>query len=90
VAEVVQHDLEGSGRFRALRVSACRPQPTRADEIAAPLWKGRGSDYVVSGACSAMDSGQVALDFDLVNTLTGARRAAALPGRRCARNAAHR
>src|SRR5437762_2753829 len=49
VAEVVQHDLEGSGRFRALPRERMPAMPTRADEIAAAVWKGAGSDYVVVG-----------------------------------------
>src|SRR6202521_628614 len=92
VAEVVQHDLEGSGRFRALRRERMPATPTRADEIVAAAWKGAGSDYVVVGRVSAMESGQVAVDFDLVNTLTGARlatqRFVGAPG--ALRNAAHR
>jgi len=50
VAEVVQHDLKAAGAFARWRVSACRPTPTHADEIAAAVWKGVGSDYVVVGA----------------------------------------
>src|ERR1700730_5004520 len=73
VAEVVQHDLEGSGRFRALPRERMPATPTRADAIAAAAWKGVGSYYVVVGRVSAMDGGQVAVDFDLVNALTGAR-----------------
>jgi len=92
VAEVVQHDLEGSGRFRALPRERMPATPTRADEIAAAAWKAVGSDYVVVGRVSAMESGQVAVDFDLVNTLTGARlatqRFVGAPG--ALRNAAHR
>src|ERR1700738_2011534 len=92
VAEVVQHDLEGSGRFRALPRERMPATPTRADEIAAAAWKGVGSDYVVVGRVSAMESSQVAVDFDLVNTLTEARlatqRFVGAPG--ALRNAAHR
>jgi len=92
VAEVVQHDLEGSGRFRALPRERMPATPTRADEIAAAAWKGVGSDYVVVGRVSAMEGGQVAVDFDLVNALTGARlatqRFVGAPG--ALRNAAHR
>src|ERR1700752_4933209 len=73
VAAVVQHDLEGSGRFRALPRERMPAKPTRADEIAAGSWKGAGSDYVVVGRVSASGSGDLAVDFDLVNALTGAR-----------------
>src|SRR5207244_7156084 len=55
--------------------------------------KGAGSDYVVVGGVSALlGSGEVAVDFGLVNSLTGARlatqRFVGAPG--ALRNAAHR
>jgi TolB protein len=92
VAEVVQHDLEGSGRFRALPRERMPATPTRADEIAAAIWKSTGSDYVVVGRVTPVENGQLAVDFDLVNSLTGARLAAqrfvGVPS--ALRNAAHR
>jgi TolB protein len=72
VAQVVQHDLEGSGRFRALPRERMPGKPTRAADVVAADWKNLGSDYVVVGRVSALPDGQVAVDFDLVNTLTGA------------------
>jgi TolB protein len=72
VAQVVQHDLEGSGRFRALAREHMPGKPTRAADVVAADWKNLGSDYVVVGRVSALSDGQVAVDFDLVNTLTGA------------------
>jgi len=92
VAEVVQHDLEGSGRFRALPRERMPATPTRADEIAAALWKGTGSDYVVVGRVTPVENGQLAIDFDLVNSLTGARLAAQrfVGAPSALRNAAHR
>src|SRR5204863_438341 len=92
VAEVVQHDLEGSGRFRALPRERMPATPTRADEIAPAVWKGTGSDYVVVGRVTAIDNGQLAVDFDLLNTLTGARLAAQrfVGAASAVRNAAHR
>jgi TolB protein len=92
VAAVVQHDLEGSGRFRALPRERMPATPTRAEEVAVASWKGAGSDYVVVGRVAALADGNVAVDFDLVNTLTGARvatqRFVGTPG--ALRNAAHR
>jgi TolB protein len=92
VAGVVQHDLEGSGRFRALPRTRMPATPTRADAITAADWKGAGSDYVVVGRLSVLDNGTVAVDFDLVNTLTGAHLASQrFTGAASAlRNAAHR
>lgn len=73
VAGVVQHDLEGSGRFKALPRERMPAQPTRPEAIAAADWKAAGSDYVVVGRLASLDNGTLAVDFDLVNTLTGVR-----------------
>jgi len=92
VAEVVQHDLEGSGRFRALPRARMPATPSRAEQVDMLSWKGVGSDYLVVGRVAALDGGNLAVDFDLVNTLTGERlarqRFAGAPG--AVRNAAHR
>ena len=92
VAGVVQHDLEGSGRFKALPRERMPARPTRADGISAADWKSAGSDYVVVGRLTALEGGTLAVDFDLLNTLTGARLASQRftgpPG--ALRNAAHR
>jgi TolB protein len=92
VAGVVQHDLEGSGRFKTLPRERMPSTPTRADGITAADWKGVGSDYVVVGRVSTLDNGTLAVDFDLVNTLTGVRLASQrFTGPASAlRNAAHR
>ena len=92
VADVIQHDLEGSGRFKGLPREHMPATPTRAEEVATAAWKGVGSDYVVVGRVSALEGGGFAVDFDLINTLTGSR----LAGQRftgsasALRNAAHR
>ena len=92
VAGVVQHDLEGSGRFKALPRARMPATPTRAEAIGAADWKAAGSDYVVVGRLAALNNGTLAVDFDLVNTLTGVRfatqRFTGPPG--ALRNAAHR
>ncbi|MBV9724938.1 MAG: hypothetical protein JO299_07165, partial [Gammaproteobacteria bacterium] len=92
VAGIVQHDLEGSGRFRALSRERMPATPSRAEDVASPSWKAAGSDYVVVGRTRSLDNGSLAVDFELVNTLTGARLAAqrftGAPG--AMRNAAHR
>ena len=92
VAGVVQHDLEGSGRFKALPRQRMPGQPTQAEAIAAADWKAAGSDYVVVGRLAAHGNGTLAVDFDLVNTLTGVRLATQrFTGPPAAlRNAAHR
>lgn len=92
VAGIVQHDLEGSGRFRALPRERMPAKPTRVDGIVNADWKGVGSDYVVVGRLTTADNGALAVEFDLVNTLTGVR----LAGQRftgsgsALRNAAHK
>jgi TolB protein len=92
VADVVQHDLEGSGRFKALPREQMPATPNRAADVAAPAWKAQGSDYVAVGRVTALDGGTLAVDFDLVNTLTGVRLATQrFTGAPSAlRNAAHR
>ncbi len=92
VADVIQHDLEGSGRFKALPRERMPSTPTHAEEVNAGAWKGAGGDYLVIGRMSNLPDGGYAVDFDLINTLTGQR----LAGQRFSgsaaalRNAAHR
>jgi len=92
VAGVVQHDLEGSGRFRALPREQMPALPTRFNEIVPSVWKAAGSDYVVVGRVTALPGGDLAVECDLMNTLTGTRLAAQrfVGGPSALRNAAHR
>jgi TolB protein len=92
VAQVVQHDLEGSGRFRAMSRSQMPATPTQPTAVVLNDWKNAGEDYIVVGRVVAADGGNLAVDFDLLNTLTGQR----VAGQRfigtagALRNAAHR
>jgi TolB protein len=92
VAAVVQRDLEGSGRFRAMARRDMLSQPARAADVQAASWHAAGNDYVVVGRVSADAAGALTVEFDLVNVLTGQR----LGGQRITatqvtlRNAAHR
>ena len=92
VAQVIEHDLQGSGRFRALPRGQMPATPTNAAGVVPGVWKALGSDYVVVGRVIDAGGGQVGVEFDLVNTLTGARlatqRFVGEPG--ALRNAAHR
>ncbi len=92
VAEVVQHDLAGSGRFRTMPRAQMKVTPTRSQEIVAADWRADGNDYVVVGRVSALAAGQLAVDYELVNTLTGqllgSQRFTGPPA--ALRNAAHR
>jgi TolB protein len=71
VADIVQRDLDGSGRFRGLERSAMPAQPTRAVDVDAARWRTQRVDYVVVGRMAAPGSAGVTLQFDLVNVLTG-------------------
>jgi len=92
IAQVVQHDLEGSGRFRALPRAQMPGTPTQPSMVNFADWKAAGDDYVVIGRVTPMDGGNLTVDFDLLNTLTGQRvtgqRFVGTPG--AMRNAAHR
>src|SRR5882757_8973150 len=92
VAQVIQHDLEGSGRFRAVTRQRMPATPTRFEEVVAADWKTAGADYVVVGRVTAIDGGQLAVDFDVLNSLTNqkvvSQRFVGTPG--ALRNAAHR
>ena len=90
VAEIIQHDLEGSGRFRALPRGQMPATPTRAESGGGRLEGGR--QRLRRGRTRALDGGRLAVDFDLVNTLTGVRLgvAALLGAPGALRNAAHR
>jgi TolB protein len=92
VAQVVQHDLEGSGRFKALQRAQMPATPTQPTAVVLNDWKNVGEDYIVVGRVVPLDGGNLAVDFDLLNTLTGQRvagqRFVGTPG--ALRNAAHR
>ncbi len=68
-AAVVQHDLDGSGRFRTMERRRLRTQPTRSAEVAVADWHADGQDYVLVGRVTAGARPQI--DCELVNALTG-------------------
>jgi TolB protein len=70
-AAVVQHDLDGSGRFKSMPRRQLPSQPARAADVVAADWRANGVDYVLVGRISAMNAAHVDLDCDLVNALTG-------------------
>jgi TolB protein len=71
VAQIIQSDLEGSGRFKAMARAAMTATPSRASDVQIATWKSAGNDYVVVGRVTALGGGQVAVDFELLNALTG-------------------
>jgi TolB protein len=92
VAAIVQRDLESSGRFKAMARTDMLSAPTTSGEVDAAAWKQQRNDYVVVGRLAALPSGDVTVDTELVNVLTGQR----LLGQKWTvkpanlRNAAHR
>ncbi len=73
LAGVVQHDLESSGRFRAMQRRDMLTTPTRAADVQAADWKAAGNDYVLVGRVTAPSANELDVDCDLINTLTGQR-----------------
>ena len=73
VAEVVQHDLEGSGRFKALAARAtCRRRRRAAEDVQLRRLEGGRQRLRRRRARRAPSMpATLAVDFDLVNTLTG-------------------
>lgn len=71
VAAIIQRDLDSSGRFRSMSRSGMPSQPTRAADVDAARWRELRNDYVVVGRVAARSNGEVALEFELVNVLTG-------------------
>ena len=70
-AAVVQHDLDGSGRFKSMPRRALPSQPVRAADVVAADWHANGEDYVLVGRVTSIDATRADLDCDLVNALTG-------------------
>ncbi len=71
VAAVVQHDLESSGRFRALQRRDMLTQPASVADVQAADWKAAGEDYVVVGRVTAPTASEIDVNCDLINTQTG-------------------
>jgi len=92
VAQVIQRDLESSGRFKGMDRKDMVFTPTTSAEVDAAGWKQQRVDYVVVGRVSAQPDGQVRIDAELVNVLTGQRVAGPFFSGQAAnlRNTAHR
>ncbi len=70
-ASIVQNDLEGTGRFRGMPWNQMKAKPSQASQVVIPDWRASGNDYVVVGQVSALPNNSLAVDFQLLNTLTG-------------------
>jgi TolB protein len=73
VAAIVQRDLESSGRFKGMARTDMLTTPTTSSEVEVAAWKQQRNDYVVVGRLSALANGDVVIDTELVNVLTGQR-----------------
>jgi TolB protein len=75
VAEIVQRDLESSGRFKGMDRKDMLTKPTTSGEVVADAagWKQLRNDYVAVGRLEALSGGDVTVDVELVNVLTGQR-----------------
>ena len=73
VAAIVQRDLESSGRFKGMPRSDMLTTPTTASEVDVAGWRQQRNDYVVVGRLTALPGGDIAIDAELVNVLTGQR-----------------
>jgi TolB protein len=71
VAQVIERDLQSSGRFKPMDRNDMINKPTTAAEVDAASWKQMRTDYVVVGRVRAQPDGQVRVEADLVNVLTG-------------------
>jgi TolB protein len=73
VAQVIQRDLESTGRFKGMARTDMVLTPTTAAEVDSAGWKQQRVDYVAVGRLSALPDGRVRIDAELVNVLTGQR-----------------
>ena len=71
LAAVVQHDLDGSGRFRSMNRAAMHTLPQHAVDVVAADWHAAGEDYVVVGRVTAAPGGKLLVACELLNVLTG-------------------
>jgi TolB protein len=71
VAAVVQRDLESSGRFKGMPRGDMITQPTTSSQVDSAAWKQLRNDYVVVGRVTALPNGDISIDAELVNVLTG-------------------
>jgi TolB protein len=91
VAAVVQHDLESSGRFRAMQRRDMLTTPTSANDVQPADWKAAGNDYVVVGRVTSASANELDVECDLINIQTGTRIASQkfVANSASLRNAAH-
>jgi TolB protein len=75
VAQIIERDLQSSGRFKPMARADMITKPTSSAEVIndAASWKQMRNDYVVVGRVTVQSDGQVRIEAELVNVLTGQR-----------------
>ena len=71
IAEIVQADLESTGRFKGMPRADMINKPSTAAEVDSLAWKQMRNDYVVVGRATTLANGQVEVKAEFVNVLTG-------------------
>jgi TolB protein len=71
VANVVQRDLESSGRFKGMPRTDMINTPTSGAQVDAAAWKQMRNDYVVVGRLGTTAAGDLTVDAELINVLNG-------------------
>jgi TolB protein len=91
VASIIERDLQGSGRFKPMARADMITKPTTSGEVIADAasWKQMRNDYVVVGRVAVQSDGQIRIEAELVNVLTG-QRVAGPNATGALRTAAHR
>jgi TolB protein len=91
VAQIIERDLQSSGRFKPMARADMITKPTSSSEVIADAasWKQMRNDYVVVGHVAVQSDGQIRVEAELVNVLTG-QRVAGPNATGALRTAAHR
>jgi TolB protein len=71
VAQVIERDLQSSGRFKPMARADMIAKPATAAEIDTAAWKQMRNDYVVVGRVSLLPDGSARVETELVNVLNG-------------------
>jgi len=67
ISDIVQADLQRSGRFRTLFVGNVNPLPTEAAQVNFDDWKSRGADALVIGSVVRLADGRFEASFRLLD-----------------------
>lgn len=73
LAAIVQRDLEGSGRFRAMARADMIEKPSRAADVMISDWRTARNDYILVGRVLPGEAGAVQIEVELVNLVNGQR-----------------